>query len=102
MEEKNSKNLGENTAIKYRLAGQVQDVGFRYFLAEEAKRQDIAGWAKNERDGSLSVLLAGGQEVIDRMIPLLRSGPTNANVVNMTELALEDEDLNISSGFTVR
>lgn len=76
---------------KYRLTGDVQNVGFRNYLAQTAAELSVRGWAKNESDGSLIVLLCGEESAVSQMLPHLQ-GPVGAKVNNMTELLVEDED----------
>ena len=86
---------GENGGariVKYRLTGDVQNVGFRNYLARAAEESAVRGWAKNESDGSLIVLLCGEESAISQMLPCLQQGPVGAAVRNMTELLVEDED----------
>ena len=90
-------NEGETAAeavlcVKYRLVGDVQNVGFRGYLAEAADRLSVRGWAKNESDGSLIVFLAGEESSVSQMLPHLQQGPPGAMVGNMTELLVEESD----------
>lgn len=84
--------------VKYRLIGDVQNVGFRNYLANAAEELSIRGWAKNESDGSLIVLLSGDSTEISQMLPHLQQGPIGALVSNMTELLVEDSD-EVPDGF---
>lgn len=102
MEEINNNHNGSGIAIKYRLVGQVQGVGFRHYLLEKAQAQGIIGWAQNECDGSLTVLLVGNDDAVSGMVLKLKEGPALANVVNMTELMLENGDLSAPADFSIR
>ena len=102
MEELNNNQSGSGMAIKYRLVGQVQGVGFRHYLLEKAQARGITGWAQNECDGSLTVLLVGDDNAVSGMVPKLREGPALANVVNMTELVLENGDLSAQVDFSIK
>ena len=88
--------------VKYRLAGDVQRVGFRHFLQIKAKEHDLSGFATNKQDGSLVVLLSGEDENIGKMHPLLYQGPPGARVVAVTELILEDSDMPPPKEFIIR
>lgn len=88
--------------VKYRLAGDVQGVGFRNFVKEKAKEFDLTGFAANEQDGSLIVLFAGEDEQIGRMHSLLHQGPPSARVVAVTELYPEEEDLPPPQDFIIK
>ena len=88
--------------LKYRLTGEVQGVGFRHYLAVAAEELSVRGWAKNESDGSLIVLLCGEESAISQMLPHLQQGPVGAAVRNMTELLVEDEDAPLPADFQTR
>lgn len=79
-------------AVKYRLIGDVQNVGFRNYLANTAEELRVRGWAKNESDGGLVVLLCGEKSAVSQMLPHLQQGPVGAAVGNITELVVEEED----------
>ena len=89
-------------AIKYRLVGEVQGVGFRGFIKSKAQEFDLSGFASNEADGSLAVLLIGDDEQIGRLQPFLYQGPPGARVVTVTEILPEDEDITSEAGFSIR
>ena len=67
-------------AVKVRIFGKVQGVGFRYFLYENAKKLNIKGYAKNLEDGSLEAVFEGKEEEIEKMIELSKIGPKLAKV----------------------
>ena len=89
--------------VKYRLAGEVQQVGFRNFLRNKAQEFDLSGFVANEPDGSLIVLFAGKDDQIGKMQPLLHQGPPSARVVAVTELEPDEEDQPpADGGFVIR
>lgn len=90
-----------NVCVKYRLTGEVQNVGFRNYLAQAAQDLSVRGWAKNESDGSLIVLVQGENEAVSKIIPHIQSGPASAQVMNVAELLVEEED-DIPSEFEAR
>ncbi len=51
--------------------GRVQGVGFRYKLGYLAEKYSVAGWARNEYDGSVSTELQGLEEDIDKILQAL-------------------------------
>ncbi len=56
-------------------------VGFRYFVVEEARRLDLAGWVRNGDDGqTVEVVAEGPEERLRRLEAALRDGPRLARV----------------------
>lgn len=54
--------------------GRVQGVGFRYSVLWEAEEIGLAGFARNEPDGSVTLHLEGLGYQTDRLLAWLRSG----------------------------
>ncbi len=46
-------------ARKFLVRGRVQGVGFRWFVEREAHMLGVAGWVRNNSDGSVEVLAIG-------------------------------------------
>ncbi|MDQ6718039.1 MAG: acylphosphatase [Gemmatimonadota bacterium] len=60
--------------------GRVQGVGFRWFVAEEARRLDLAGWVKNNPDGSVEICALGDSDAIASLQRIAAKGPIGASV----------------------
>jgi acylphosphatase len=71
---------GGHQAIRVRVTGRVQGVGFRDWTAREARRLGLKGWVRNENDGSVSALVVGAEDAVTTMIERLRKGPRLASV----------------------
>jgi len=81
------------TVILARITGRVQGVGFRWWTRDEATALGLGGWVRNERDGSVSALLAGPQVAVAAMIARLGDGPAGAAVTGIiTEPADAPDD----------
>jgi acylphosphatase len=80
--------------------GWVQGVGFRYFVVHEALALGLRGYTRNQSDGSVEVLAQGTRPALERLLILLRKGPSAAEVSEVhTEWGQPTEHL---SGFHVR
>jgi len=65
---------------RYLVRGRVQGVGFRWFVEREAHTLGIAGWVRNNRDGSVEVLAQGTRDQLSGLHSRLREGPRAARV----------------------
>lgn len=69
-----------NEARRFVVRGRVQGVGFRWFVEREAHRLGIAGWVRNNADGSVEILAMGSHEQLVGLRSRLREGPRAARV----------------------
>ena len=67
-------------ARRFLVSGRVQRVGFRYFAAEAAARENLDGWVRNLPDGRVEVLAEGDEDGLRRFERTIRSGPPGARV----------------------
>ena len=67
-----------------RVVGEVQGVGFRWFVQREAIRGGLVGWVANEPDGSVAIVAEGPPTALDGLEMALRAGPTGARVRDLT------------------
>ena len=74
-------------ACRYVVRGRVQGVGFRWFVEAEAHRLGIAGWVRNNADGSVEVLAQGSPEQLAALHARLREGPRAARVDDIETIA---------------
>ena len=65
---------------KFVVTGHVQGVGFRYFVLRESIALGLAGYTRNEYDGSVFVYAEGEEERVIRLGDLLAMGPQRAHV----------------------
>jgi acylphosphatase len=75
-------------AVTVKVTGRVQGVSFRWYAVQEAERRGVAGWVRNEPDGSVAAHLEGDDGAVDAMVDWLREGPSYASVrdVAVTEV----------------
>ncbi len=76
-------------AKRYIVSGRVQGVGFRWFVDHEARQLGLAGWVRNNLDGSVEVLAMGSNEQHAVLRSRLQHGPRAARVDEVKELAAE-------------
>ena len=67
-------------ARRYLVRGRVQGVGFRWFVEREAHILGIAGWVRNNHDGSVEILAQGTRDQLSGLHSRLREGPRAARV----------------------
>jgi acylphosphatase len=67
-------------ARRFVVRGRVQGVGFRWFVEREAHVLGIAGWVRNNSDGSVEVHAQGTRDQLSGLRSRLREGPRAARV----------------------
>jgi acylphosphatase len=72
-------------ARRFVVRGRVQGVGFRWFVEREAHILGIAGWVRNNADGSVEVLAQGTRDQLAGFRTRLREGPRAARVDDVQE-----------------
>lgn len=71
------------------IAGEVQGVGYRAWVADMATDLGIAGWVRNRTDGTVEVLLSGVADAVEEVARACRRGPRLAQVTDITEAIAE-------------
>jgi acylphosphatase len=62
------------------VSGLVQGVWFRESTRRLAERHGVAGWIRNEPDGTVQALFEGAPEAVARLVDFCRLGPPGAEV----------------------
>ena len=78
--------------------GLVQGVFFRDTIRRNAERRGVAGWVRNNPDGSVEAVFEGEEDEVERLVELCREGPRSARVDAVDVLREEPDRL---SGFVV-
>jgi acylphosphatase len=70
--------------------GRVQGVFFRDSCRQQAERHRVAGWVRNEPDGSVGALFEGPSDGVEALVTWCHEGPPRARVdrVETAEAAL--------------
>jgi acylphosphatase len=75
-------------AVRLRITGRVQGVGFRWFAREEARDLGLSGRVKNLPDGSVEVVAVGAPPALESLRERLRQGPPGGRVQGIEEQEL--------------
>ncbi len=67
-------------ARRFLVRGRVQGVGFRWFVEREAHILGIAGWVRNNSNGTVEVLAQGTRDQLIGLRSRLQEGPRAARV----------------------
>ena len=73
------------TARLFVVEGQVQGVGFRFFVERVATELGVNGYVCNRDDGSVEVYAVGKEAVLERLREQLEHGPRAARVERVVE-----------------
>lgn len=60
--------------------GDVQGVGFRYFVLDRVRGTGLRGWVRNRADGSVECVAEGLRPRLERLLDELLIGPRSARV----------------------
>ena len=71
--------------------GRVQRVGYRRFVLDSAQELGVAGYVRNERDGSVKVFAQGDEAVLEKFVERLKSPspPAQVRSVDVRDAALK-------------
>ena len=82
----------ERKAMMVRISGHVQRVGFRAWTSSEATKLGLAGWVRNESDGSVKALIVGSDAAVQTMMKKFWIGPSGALVADVVSEPAEPEE----------
>jgi DNA ligase D-like protein (predicted 3'-phosphoesterase) len=71
---------GPERAVRVRVAGTVQGVGFREATRRRALDAGVRGWVRNEADGAVAVHAEGPAGAVQTLLDYLARGPRGASV----------------------
>ena len=63
--------------------GDVQGVGFRWFVVDEARPLGLRGWVRNRPDGSVELTAEGERSKLEALLSAARRGPRSAHVTDV-------------------
>jgi acylphosphatase len=77
---------GEPEQLHLRVSGEVQGVGFRWFVTKRARALGLAGWVRNLESGEVLVFASGRAEDLALLRSAIGQGPPGARVESLQEL----------------
>lgn len=84
--------------LTIRIAGTVQDVGFRYRTKEKADALGICGIVRNEPDGSVYIEAEGDEKKLEEFLQFCRQGPHMSHV---KDIQVGENTIKHYSDFTI-
>jgi acylphosphatase len=78
-------------AVRLRITGRVQGVGYRLWATRTAAGLGLRGWVRNCSDGSVEALATGAPEAVAALVEACRQGPRGAHVSAVTVAEAEDD-----------
>jgi acylphosphatase len=82
-----------------RVSGRVQGVFFRNEAQGRARTRGVAGWIRNDHDGSVEAVFEGDRDAVESLVDWSRRGPRGADV---DDVRVEWEDPLGEEGFRIR
>lgn len=80
--------------------GQVQGVGFRWFVVRQASQLGLVGWVANAPDRTVVLEAEGDRSAVERLLQLVTTGPPGAAVEGVSRS--EVRALGSEARFSVR
>ena len=74
----------ESQAISGTVSGNVQKVGFRAMILEQAIEYNLAGSARNAKEGTVQFTLQGDENRIGQAVMAIRNGTKRSSDVNVS------------------
>ena len=78
--------------------GRVQGVFFRDSCRGEAEARGVAGWIRNNSDGTVEAVFEGPEEAVDELLQWCSVGPEKAEVTGLERF---DEPVERASAFRI-
>jgi acylphosphatase len=88
-----STRTGDVVRIRVVAEGRVQGVFFRDGCRREARAHGVAGWVRNNADGTVEAAFEGEDAAVEAMVAWMRHGPRSARVEAVQVSTEEPEQL---------
>jgi acylphosphatase len=84
---------------RVRIRGRVQGVFFRSETQARARSLGVAGWVRNDSDGSVEAVFEGRPDAVESMVAWCSRGPSGSAV---EDVDVEWEEPRAERGFAIR
>jgi acylphosphatase len=74
---------GDSRAVRVRVTGRVQGVGFRYYTRREAAGLGLNGYVRNMADGSVETVAQGPPDMVEKFLEKVSQGPPGSKVTDV-------------------
>ncbi|NLZ30180.1 MAG: acylphosphatase [Methanomicrobiales archaeon] len=86
--------------VRVWISGQVQGVGFRWAVEDEARAKGVSGWVRNLPDGRVEAVFEGDEGAVQRVVEFCRRGPALARIDDVQ--VVHEEYTGEFDGFSIR
>ena len=71
----------------------MHGVFFRDTVRRRAEAAGVAGWVRNNRDGTVEAVFEGEQAAVEQLVDYMQTGPSGARVERVEVFAEEPESV---------
>ena len=90
----------DDIAVRFRIKGKVQGVGYRAWAVERAQGLGLTGWIRNVSDGSVEIVAKGPKATLEVFFAAAHAGPESSRVREVKhENVPADEAAALPAGF---
>ncbi len=86
--------------VRVWISGQVQGVGFRWAVEDEARAKGVLGWVRNLPEGRVEAVFEGDEGAVQRVVEFCRRGPALARIDDVQ--VVHEEYTGEFDGFSIR
>ena len=83
------------------IAGEVQGVGYRWFVQKTAQALKLSGWVRNLPDGAVEIVAEGDKNILTAFLDTLKDGHSSAIVTDM-KTDWREAGNSFNGGFEIR
>ena len=69
----NATKKSEMLRYEITVTGNVQGIGYRYFVEREAQKLTLTGWVRNLSNGDVEIMAEGEKDILENFISILKT-----------------------------